>query len=52
MTEDIQRKALYVGLNASIMGELLTTVASDVERDKILFASSGYSLEKETDWEK
>ncbi len=52
MTEDTQRKALYIGLNASIMGELLTTIASDVEKDKILFTSSGYSLERETDWEK
>jgi biotin synthase len=50
MKEDTQRKALYIGINASIIGELLTTTASDAEKDKILFASSGYSLERETDW--
>ena len=52
MSEALQRKALYVGINAAIMGDLLTTVASTAAEDRRLFSSAGYALDKDTDWEK
>ena len=52
MTKEIQRKALYVGINAAIMGDLLTTIASTVAEDHLLFSSVGYDTDKETDWER
>lgn len=51
LPESIQRKALYIGVNAAIIGDLLTTIGSKVEADKQLFRSSGYSLTENTDWE-
>lgn len=51
LSEDIQRKALYIGINAAIVGDLLTTIGSRVTDDKLLFTSEGYSLTENTDWE-
>ena len=51
MSEVVQQKALYVGINAAIMGDLLTTVASQAADDRRLFASAGYALDQDTDWE-
>ena len=44
LSKETQRKALYIGINAAIIGDLLTTIGSQVEEDKILFAEAGYSL--------
>ena len=52
LSEKVQRKALYIGINSAIIGDLLTTIGSRVEEDKILFASEGYSLTENTDWER
>lgn len=42
--KETQRKALYIGINASIMGDMLTTIGSKTDEDKILFQESGYTL--------
>lgn len=50
LSEETQRKSLYVGINAAIIGDLLTTIGSKVEDDRRLFAEAGYSLTEQTDW--
>ena len=50
MSVELQRKALYVGVNAAIVGDLLTTVGSRFEEDKRLFTDAGYCLDGDTDW--
>lgn len=52
LSEATQRKALYIGINAAIIGDLLTTIGSRVNEDKVLFASEGYSLTENTNWER
>lgn len=50
LSEEAQRKALFIGTNAAIMGDLLTTIGSSVERDITLFTEAGYTLTADTDW--
>lgn len=50
MSRKAQQKALYIGINAAIIGDLLTTIGSRVEEDKVLFTEAGYSLTRDTDW--
>lgn len=52
LSEATQRKALYIGINSAIIGDLLTTIGSCVADDKVLFATEGYSLTENTDWER
>ena len=52
LSEETQRKALRIGINAAIIGDLLTTIGSRVAEDKALFTSEGYSLTENTDWER
>ena len=52
LSEATQRTSLYIGINSAIIGDLLTTIGSKVEEDKVLFTSEGYSLTENTDWEK
>lgn len=44
MTEDGVRKALYIGINASITGDMLTTAGADIESDIKLARDAGYSV--------
>lgn len=50
LSEAAQRKALHIGINSAIVGDLLTTIGSRAEADKALFRSEGYSLTENTDW--
>lgn len=52
LSEATQRTALYIGINSAIIGDLLTTIGSRVVVDQQLFASEGYSLTENTDWNK
>lgn len=52
LSEATQRKALYIGINSAIIGDLLTTIGSRVNEDKVLFTSEGYSLTENTNWER
>lgn len=51
LSEATQQKALYIGINSAIIGDLLTTIGSRVAADKALFTSAGYSLTENTDWQ-
>lgn len=50
LPEWVQRKALYVGINSAITGDLLTTGGCSIEADKAMIAEAGYSLEENIDW--
>lgn len=45
--EAVQKKALYAGINAAIMGNMLTTAGADAASDMEMFADAGYSCRKE-----
>lgn len=44
MSEALQRKALRSGINASLVGGLLTTAGTDTEADYRMFRDAGYAL--------
>lgn len=50
LSEETQKKALYIGINSAITGDLLTTKASVTEKDMALFKEMNYDTTKETDW--
>lgn len=47
----VVRKAMYVGINSAITGDMLTTIGARAEEDMQLIKEMGYSNEMETTWE-
>lgn len=43
LSRDAQLRALKIGMNGGIMGDLLTTIGSKVDEDKKLIADGGYA---------
>lgn len=48
MSENAVRKALYIGVNSALVGDMLTTLGSKVDEDKILIKEAGYNLKETT----
>ena len=48
----VVRKAMYIGINAAITGDLLTTVGARAEEDMALIREMGYTTDLPTDWER
>ncbi|MDR2579650.1 MAG: biotin synthase BioB [Fibromonadaceae bacterium] len=44
MSEDLQKKALQAGINAAMVGDLLTTLGTKIDRDYEIFESLGYKI--------
>ena len=44
LPDDTIRKALHIGINSAITGNLLTTIGSSIEQDKNLIAQAGYTI--------
>jgi len=46
MSEELQTRALRAGINASMVGDLLTTPGTSVEKDYGMFEKTGYNTER------
>lgn len=44
VSKELQEKALYVGINSAIMGDMLTTLGSGANEDIQLFTRAGYDF--------
>ena len=44
LSEQTLKQALYAGINSAIVGDLLTTLGSDIDTDKKRFKEAGYEL--------
>jgi len=44
MIKHIENKALKAGINSALVGNLLTTIGSNVEEDKKIFTNAGFKL--------
>lgn len=47
ISREVQKKALYIGVNAAIMGDMLTTTGSGAAEDLKMFREAGYKCDKE-----
>lgn len=48
ISKEIQEKALYIGINAAIMGDMLTTLGNSAKNDIAMFKSAGYAWEADS----
>lgn len=46
LSKDALKQALRLGMNAAVVGDLLTTIGSKIDEDKAMIAEVGYNLEK------
>lgn len=42
LSREVQLKALNIGINAAVVGDLLTTVGSKIDEDRVLVTDAGY----------
>lgn len=48
ISKEIQEKALYIGINSAIMGDMLTTLGNSAKNDIAMFKAAGYEWEADT----
>lgn len=48
---EVVRRAIYIGINAAITGDMLTTVGARAEEDMQMIKDMGYTTKLNTDWE-
>lgn len=44
LSKDVQLKAMLLGMNSGVVGDLLTTVGSKIDEDKVLVGKAGYEF--------
>lgn len=47
----VMQKAMYIGINSAITGDMLTTVGVRAEEDMAMIRKMGYNTQLNTDWE-
>lgn len=52
LSTDTMKKAMYIGVNSAIVGDLLTTIGSKVDEDKVMIKEVGYKLPDDIDYDK
>lgn len=50
LSEALQKKFLFAGINSAITGDLLTTAGCSTENDFSMFKEAGYDISLNTDW--
>lgn len=48
ISKEIQKKALYIGINSAIMGDMLTTLGNSARNDIAMFKAAGYKWEADS----
>ena len=48
ISKEIQEKALYIGINSAIMGDMLTTLGNSARNDIAMFKAAGYQWEADS----
>lgn len=48
ISKEIQEKALYIGINSAIMGDMLTTLGNSARNDIAMFKAAGYEWEADS----